>query len=109
MPVIAPAGRFTAPAPFELTHFAEHVRTGDLSLGTYSLPAGSTDDQTPHSEDEIYVVTSGQATFVDASGPTPIAMGDTIFVPAGAEHRFVDIVEDLCLVVVFAPAYRSRS
>jgi hypothetical protein len=29
-------------------------------------------------------------------------------VPAGEEHRFADITEDLALVVVFAPAYRSR-
>jgi mannose-6-phosphate isomerase-like protein (cupin superfamily) len=28
-----------------------------------------------------------------------------IFVPAGEEHRFTDITEDLALLVVFGPAY----
>jgi hypothetical protein len=31
-----------------------------------------------------------------------------IFVPAGEEHRFVDVVEDLALLVVFGPAYGTR-
>ena len=66
------------------------------------------DDQSPHSEDEIYVVTAGRATFVDDSGPTPIGPGHTIFVAAGVDHRFVDIIEELSLVVVFAPPYGSR-
>jgi quercetin dioxygenase-like cupin family protein len=32
-----------------------------------------------------------------------------IFVPAGEEHRFVDVSEDLALLVVFGPAYGSGS
>jgi quercetin dioxygenase-like cupin family protein len=32
-----------------------------------------------------------------------------IYVPAGEQHRFVDITDDLTLLVVFAPAYRSRA
>src|ERR1043165_4512262 len=109
MPVLKEAGRFAAPAEGEINRFDEHLRTDDLSIGTYSLPAGAGDDQTPHSEDEVYVVTAGHGTFVDEAGRVPVGPGDTIFVRAGAEHRFVDITEDLALVVIFAPPYKSRA
>ncbi|HEX6871349.1 MAG TPA: cupin domain-containing protein [Micromonosporaceae bacterium] len=108
MPILPGAGRFQHPAAPEPNHFDEHLRTADLSVGTYSIPAGGVDDQHPHTEDEIYVVTAGRATFVDAAGAVPVRPGDTIFVGAGEQHRFVDITEDLALVVVFAPPYRSR-
>jgi hypothetical protein len=32
-----------------------------------------------------------------------------VYVAAGEEHRFADITDDLAMVVVFAPAYRSRA
>jgi mannose-6-phosphate isomerase-like protein (cupin superfamily) len=38
-----------------------------------------------------------------------VSPGSVIFVPAGEEHRFTDVTEDLALLVVFAPAYDSRS
>ncbi len=109
MPVLPEVGRYASPENGDATRFDEQLRTEDLSVGTYSLPAGAVDDQTPHTEDEIYVVTAGRATFVDSTGPAPIGPGDTIFVAAGGEHRFVDVTEDLCLVVLFAPPYRTRA
>jgi mannose-6-phosphate isomerase-like protein (cupin superfamily) len=108
MPVVSGAGRYAPPPAGEATRYEEQMRTADLSLGTYSLPVGAVDDQSPHHEDEIYVVTAGRATFVDSAGPVPVEVGDTIFVAAGEEHRFVDITEDLALAVVFAPPYGSR-
>jgi mannose-6-phosphate isomerase-like protein (cupin superfamily) len=107
MPIIEGAGRFAATGA--RAHWAEHVRMADLSVGTYSIPAGATDEQAPHTEDEIYVVTAGRAAFVDDGGRVEIKAGDTIFVAAGVEHRFVDVTEDLALVVVFAPAEYSRA
>jgi mannose-6-phosphate isomerase-like protein (cupin superfamily) len=108
MPIVPGAGRFTPPRHGEATHYEEHVRTPDLSVGTYSLPVGGRDDQAPHTEDEIYVVTAGRATFTDAAGSAQVGPGDTIIVRAGDEHRFSDIRADLTLVVVFAPPYRTR-
>ncbi len=108
MPVVPGAGRYAPPTDGAATRFDEHLRTADLSVGTYSLPAGSVDDQSPHGEDEIYVVTGGRAHFLDDAGRVPVGPGDTIVVAAGHEHRFVDIEEDLVLVVVFAPPYRPR-
>jgi mannose-6-phosphate isomerase-like protein (cupin superfamily) len=81
----------------------------DLSVGTYSIPAGGFDDQTPHTEDEIYVVTAGRARILTPSGSAEIGPGSVIYVPTAEEHRFVDVTEDIALVVVFAPPYESRT
>ena len=40
------------------------------------------------------LVTRGAATLWTPSGSAPMQSGDVAFVPAGEEHRFVDIVED---------------
>jgi mannose-6-phosphate isomerase-like protein (cupin superfamily) len=88
----------------ESTHWIEHLRVPAMSLGTYSISAGGTDDQSPHGEDEVYVVISGRGSFEAGGHRIDVAPGSTLFVPALEEHRFVDITEDLTLVVVFAPA-----
>jgi quercetin dioxygenase-like cupin family protein len=87
----------------------EHLRVPDLSVGTYCIPTGGLDNQSPHTEDEIYVVTAGRARIVTPDGTAEVRPGSVIFVPAGAEHRFTDVTEDLALLVVFGPAYGSRT
>lgn len=90
-------------------HWVEQLRVPDLSVGTYSIPAGGTDDQSPHTEDEIYVVTSGHAVIETPGGSAPVSPGSVIFVPAHEEHRFTSIAEDLALLVIFGPAEESRA
>ena len=102
---IAEAGLFKAPVGDEPNHFDEHLRTPSLSVGTYSIPAGGVDEQKPHREDEIYVVTAGRARLVTDSGTTDVGPGDTVYVPALENHTFTDITEDLALLVFFAPPY----
>jgi mannose-6-phosphate isomerase-like protein (cupin superfamily) len=75
-----------------------------LSVGTYCIRAGGIDDQDPHTEDEIYYVVSGQARFTGGDRTIEVAAGSTIFVPAHEPHRFHDVVADLTILVVFAPA-----
>ena len=67
MQIFAEAGSYHPPSGDEPNDWIVHLTTGDLSLGTYSIPAGGVDDQQPHTEDEIYVVTAGQAT-LEAGG-----------------------------------------
>jgi len=74
-----------------------------LSAGVYRLPAGGVDGQTPHTEDEVYVVTRGTASLSVEGAVTRVRQGSMAFVPDRAEHRFVDISEDFETVVVFAP------
>ncbi len=109
MRIFGEAGTYTPPDGGDLNHWVVHASSDDLSLGTYSIPAGGLDDQTPHTEDEIYVVQAGRATLVTPSGTVTVGPGSVLFVPAGEAHRFTDITEDLALVVVFAPPYGSRA
>ncbi|MFC4120451.1 cupin domain-containing protein [Nonomuraea zeae] len=109
MEIIKGAGEWARPAAEAASDWVEHLKSPDLSIGTYCIPAGGVDTQSPHTEDEIYVVTSGRARIVTPSGAAEVGPGAVIFVPAGEEHRFVDISEDLALLVVFGPAYGSRT
>ena len=60
-----------------------------------------TDPQAPHSRDEIYVVVRGSGEFVNGGVRTPFAVGDLLFVPAGAVHRFESFTSDLEAWVIF--------
>jgi mannose-6-phosphate isomerase-like protein (cupin superfamily) len=102
MELLRPAGVPGGPG------YAEHLRTADLSVGTYSLRAGAIDTQSPHTEDEIYVVTAGRARLSTPSGAVAVEPGGVVFVPAGEQHAFTDITEDLTVLVVFGPAEYSR-
>jgi mannose-6-phosphate isomerase-like protein (cupin superfamily) len=109
MQIIDGAGRYARPAAGEQVSWAEHLRVPDLSVGTYSIPAGGADEQTPHTEDEIYVVMTGRATFEAAGQRADVGPGSVIYVPAGEQHRFTGISADLAVLVLFAPAEYSRA
>ncbi|HEY5025135.1 MAG TPA: cupin domain-containing protein [Acidimicrobiales bacterium] len=96
------AGIYTAPHQ-GTTHWVEHLRSDHLSVGTYSVVAQGSDDQVPHTEDEVYVVTAGRALLSTPSGSIPVEPGHALFVPAGEPHIFVDISEDFAALVLFAP------
>jgi mannose-6-phosphate isomerase-like protein (cupin superfamily) len=92
MVLIEGAGAFTAPGSAP-NHYVEQLRL---------------DDQSPHAEDEVYVVSSGRGRLVTDDGSVAVEPGSVIYVPAGQAHRFTDIEEDLAIVVLFAPPYGSR-
>jgi mannose-6-phosphate isomerase-like protein (cupin superfamily) len=94
---------------FAPNDYIEQLHSGDLSFGTYQIPAGGTDDQSPHAEDEIYIVATGKARIVTPDDSAEVGPGAVIYVPAGEDHRFTDITEDLALLVIFAPPYGSRT
>lgn len=101
---IIDSGRF-APGPGGTADYVEHLQVPALSFGTYSVPAGAVDGQSPHNEDEIYVITRGRGAFTSGGRTTAVGPGTTLFVPAREEHRFHDVTEDLVALVFFAPAY----
>ena len=84
--------------------YREFLRVPTMSAGLYVLPAGGTDGQKPHREDEIYYVVRGRARFKAGSEDREISAGSVIFVAAQVGHRFYDITEELAVLVVFAPA-----
>ncbi len=84
--------------------YHEFLRVPALSMGVYTLPAGTDDPQQPHSEDEVYYVTHGRATIRVGDEDQPVVPGSIVYVPAHVEHYFHDISEDLTVLVFFAPA-----
>ena len=88
--------------------YLEFLRVPAVSAGVYVLPAGGTDPQQPHNEDEMYYVIQGCARMKSGSEDQPVGPGTVIFVAAGAEHRFYDISEELTVLVFFAPAESSK-
>ena len=108
METFSGAGRFGEPDDTGTT-YVEHLRRPDLSMGTYSLLAGAEDTQEPHTEDEIYVVTSGRARFTSSGETIDVAAGSVFFVAAHEVHRFHEITEDLAVLVFFGPAEGARA
>jgi mannose-6-phosphate isomerase-like protein (cupin superfamily) len=84
--------------------YLEFLRVPALSIGVYHLRAGEPDLQRPHAEDEVYYVLSGRAGFVAGGERREAGPGDVLFVGKHVHHRFVEIAEDLTLLVFFAPA-----
>jgi len=84
--------------------YREFLREPAMSAGLYVLPAGGTDHQKPHREDEIYYVIRGRALFKAGSEDREVSAGSVIFVAAQVGHRFYDITEELAILVFFAPA-----
>lgn len=83
--------------------YFEFLRRRGMSVGLYWLPAGGQDNQHPHVADEMYLVLRGRGTLRVGDRDQPVRRGTVVSVDHGEEHRFVDITEDLQLLVVFAP------
>jgi mannose-6-phosphate isomerase-like protein (cupin superfamily) len=80
---------------YEIVH-----RSPGLEIGVYVLVAPEPDRQTPHEDDEVYVVLEGRGTLEVEDERIPVEEGKAVFVPAGAEHRFTGY-EGLSLLVIF--------
>ena len=90
--------------------YLEFLKVPDLSMGLYVLPAGGTDPQSPHTEDEVYYVVSGKAKILVAEENRDVQAGSIIYVEKNVEHRFHSIEEELMILVFFAPAeYSNKS
>ena len=66
----------------------------------YYKPVGK-DHQTPHTQDELYVIAHGSGIFVNDKVKHPFGPGDVLYVPAGVAHRFEDFSEDFATWVIF--------
>jgi len=60
-----------------------------------------TDSQTPHLQDELYVIISGNGVFFNNGERSSFVPGDVLFVPAGIEHRFENFTADFATWVIF--------
>jgi mannose-6-phosphate isomerase-like protein (cupin superfamily) len=84
--------------------YLEFLKVPDLSMGLYVLPAGGTDSQSPHTEDEVYYIVSGKAQIKVADENRSVQTGSIVYVAKNVDHRFHSIEEDLTVIVFFAPA-----
>jgi mannose-6-phosphate isomerase-like protein (cupin superfamily) len=80
---------------YEVVH-----RSAGLELGVYVLVAPEPDKQQPHEDDEVYVVLEGSGVLEVGEERVELREGHAVFVPAGAEHRFVGY-EQLSVLVIF--------
>ena len=90
------------------TLYSEFLREPDLSVGLYVLPAGGTDPQQPHTEDEVYYVVRGKGQITVEGESRAVRAGSLVYVPANAPHHFHTIEEELTILVFFAPAEYAR-
>jgi len=79
--------------------FAELFARGDVSVELFAPRRADT--QTPHTRDELYIVSSGSGTFRRADQVCPFTAGDLLFVPAHVEHRFESFSADFRTWVIF--------
>ncbi len=71
--------------------------TLDVKLAAPACP----NQQTPHAQDEVYVVIRGRGVLFHDGKRDPFESGDFLFVAAGAEHHFEDFGDDLLVWRVF--------
>ena len=78
---------------------AQVLAHGSMKL-RISAPKGD-DRQTPHTQDEVYVVVRGTGWFSCARARRKFGPGDVLFAAAGEEHRFEDFSDDFVTWVIF--------
>ena len=83
--------------------YLEFLRREGMSLGIYTLPVNGADSQHPHAADEVYYVLRGRAALLVEDERIDVGPGSVVSVDRGSEHHFIDITEELSLLVIFAP------
>jgi mannose-6-phosphate isomerase-like protein (cupin superfamily) len=98
MSVVEAMALLPGPDP-EDRRYAVLFERGSMRALVYA-PQGH-DPQTPHDQDELYMVTNGHGAFELEGERRRVVQGDIIFVPARGRHRFVDFTEDLSMWAIF--------
>ena len=80
-------------------HSVSVLQRGSLNV-KLSLPVRP-NQQTPHTQDEIYVIVRGRGVLHHDGKRDAFEAGAVMFVAAGTEHHFEDFTEDLTVWVVF--------
>ena len=82
--------------------YLEFLDASTLNMGLYVLPSGGEDLQSPHKQDEVYVIEAGKA-ILDVEGKDhKVSKGSIVFVKARAKHHFHSIEEELKVLVFFS-------
>lgn len=79
--------------------FTKVMEHGTMSVEIYR-PIKN-DPQTPHKQDELYVIINGNGVFLNGEERTTFKQGDVLFVKAGVKHRFENFTDDFMTWVIF--------
>lgn len=79
--------------------FSKIMEHGSMVMEIYR-PVG-VDLQTPHLQDELYIIISGSGYFINNGQRAAFQQGDVLFVPAGIDHRFENFTSDFATWVIF--------
>ncbi|HET9744837.1 MAG TPA: cupin domain-containing protein [Chitinophagaceae bacterium] len=79
--------------------FAVMMKHGTMTI-EYFAPQ-EVDEQTPHKQDEIYVIIKGHGTLYRDGKRISCKKNDVLFVPAGMEHYFENFSDDFATWVIF--------
>jgi mannose-6-phosphate isomerase-like protein (cupin superfamily) len=80
-------------------HAVSALQHGTLDVAL-SIPAAPI-RQTPHTQDEVYVVVRGRGFILHDGERDPFEVGDLLFVAAGIEHQFEDLSDDFAVWRMF--------
>ncbi len=83
----------------ETNRFVKVMENKSMSV-EYFAPK-NIDTQSPHAQDELYIIIEGTSDFFRDGETIQCKKGDVIFVPAKMEHRFINFSEDFATWVVF--------
>jgi glyoxylate utilization-related uncharacterized protein len=75
------------------------VRRGTLDVAL-SMPE-TPKQQTPHAQDEVYVIVRGRGALLHNGKREPLAEGDLVFIAAGTEHQFEGLQDHFAVWRVF--------
>jgi quercetin dioxygenase-like cupin family protein len=83
---------------------ANHLEVLDEESLTVEISRYSEGEYPPgnvHDEDELYYILSGAGTVEVADEMHSIEGGDVVYVERGTEHGFVEVDEDITVVIAF--------
>ncbi len=79
--------------------FVQVMQNGNMKV-EYFAPK-HLDRQSPHKQDELYIIISGNSEFFRDGEIIKCTKGDVLFVPVKMEHRFINFSDDFATWVVF--------
>ncbi len=83
-------------------NYLKFIDNNKLSSGIYELKKGEKDLQQPHEWDELYYVLEGKAQLQVEDKIYEAVPGSVLFVAAKVDHKFINIVKDLKVLVFFS-------
>ena len=82
--------------------FVGLMKHGSMSLEYFSPLRRDT--QSPHEQDELYVIARGHGNLNRDGKTFPFKAGDVLFVPAGMQHYFENFSDDFATwVILYGP------